>query len=234
MATNRLITNIVPTIAPRLPAATVEWDHRFMEQYSNILRLYFNGIDTTFNSLLGSPANGSGAHPGGSYLNFPYASIQRTTDLIFSPNTPTQVTFNVNDYLNDCVNNGTDGIKVNVAGIYNYQFSVQFANTDSQIHGAWVWLRKNNVDVAGTGSRWDITAKHGSSDGYVIAAANFFIQLNAGDTVEMWCAVSQAYNPAIPTTGIYMEAYTASTSPFTRPSIPSVVATLSFVSSVPT
>ena len=48
MATNRLITNIIPPIAPRLPAATVEWDHRFMEQYSNVLRLYFNGIDTTF------------------------------------------------------------------------------------------------------------------------------------------------------------------------------------------
>ena len=55
MATNRLITNIIPTVAPRLPAATVEYDHRFIEQYSNILRLYFNGIDTTFGGLLGSP-----------------------------------------------------------------------------------------------------------------------------------------------------------------------------------
>lgn len=233
MATNRYITNIIPPVAPRLPAATVEWDHRFMEQYSNILRLYFNGVDTTFSGILGSPANGSGLHPGGGYLNFPYAAIQRTTDKTFTANTAAQITFDQTDYINDCVNDGTDGIKVNNAGVYNYQFSVQFANTDSQIHAAWIWLRVNGVDVPGTGSRWDITAKHGSSDGYVLAAANFYVELNAGDTVEMWAAVDQAYVPAT-TNGVYMEAYPAATSPFPRPSIPSVVATLSFVSSIPT
>lgn len=233
MATTRSINNLTPTIAPRLSAATVEWDHRFMEQYSNILRLYFNSIDTTFSGLLGSPANGSGAHPGGSYLNFPYAACQRTTDVIFTANTATLVTLNQNDFLNDCTNSGTDGIVVNVAGIYNYQFSVQFANTDSQIHAAYIWLRVNGVDVPGTGSKWDITAKHGSSDGYVIAAANFYVKLNAGDHVDLYSAVSQAYVSGV-TQGIYMEAYGAQTSPFAMPAIPSVVATLSFVSSVPT
>ena len=233
MATNRLITNILPTVAPRLPAAPVEYDHRFMEQYSNILRLYFNGVDTTFGGLLGSPANGSGLHPGGAYLNFPYAAVQRTTDKTFTANTATQITFDTNDYLNDCANDGTDGIVVKTAGVYNYQFSVQFANTDTQIHTAYVWLRKNGVDLAGTGSKWDVPNKHGSSDGYLIAAANFYVQLNAGDYVSMYAAVSQAYVPAT-TSGIYMEAYAAQTSPFAMPSIPSVVATLSFVSSVPT
>jgi hypothetical protein len=32
-------------VAPRLPAAPVEYDARFIEQYSNILRLYFNQLD---------------------------------------------------------------------------------------------------------------------------------------------------------------------------------------------
>ena len=68
--TPRAITNIIPTIAPRLPAATVEWDHRFMEQYSNVLRLYFNGIDTTFTGLLGNPKTGTVFRPGGGYLSF--------------------------------------------------------------------------------------------------------------------------------------------------------------------
>lgn len=226
MATNRFITNIVPTVAPRLPAATVEWDHRFMEQYSNILRLYFNGIDTTFGGLLGSPANGSGLRPGGSYLNFPYAAIQRTTDKTFVINTPTQITFDTNDYLNDCVNDGTDGIEVKTSGIYNYQFSVQLRNSDTQIHSAWIWLRINNVDVPGTGSKFDVISSHGGIDGFVIAACNFYVELNAGDTVEMWAAVSDV--------AVTFDATGASTSPFAMPSIPSVVATLSFVSSVPT
>ena len=130
------------------------------------------------------------------------------------------------------LNDGTDGIGVAQAGIYNYQFSVQFANTDSQIHAAWIWLRVNGVDVAGTGSRFDVPNKHGSSDGYLIAACNFYVQLAADDTVEMWAAVSQAYNPVTPTDGVYMEAYPVQTTPFAMPSIPSVVATLTFVSAV--
>lgn len=64
MATTPLPTiRLINTAAPRLPAATVEYDHRFMEQYSNVLRLYFNQIDSILASLLSSA--------GGSYLNFP-------------------------------------------------------------------------------------------------------------------------------------------------------------------
>jgi hypothetical protein len=226
MATSRFITNIVPTVAPRLPAATVEWDHRFMEQYSNILRLYFNGIDTTFGGLLGSPSNGSGLHPGGGYLNFPYASCQRTTNATFTANTATLVTLNQNDFLNDCTNSGTDGIVVKTAGIYNYQFSVQWANPDTQIHTGYIWLRVNGVDVAGTASKFDVPSKHGTSDGYLIAAANFYVKLNPNDHVDLYAAVDNAL--------LYMEAYAAQVSPWAMPSIPSVVATLSFVSSVPT
>ncbi len=226
MATNRLITNIIPTVAPRLPSAPVEYDHRFQEQFSNVLRLYFNGIDTTFGGLLGSPSNGSGLHPGGGYLNFPYAAIQRDTDKTFVINTPTQITFNTNDYLNDCENDGTDGIRVNVAGIYNYQFSVQLRNSDTQIHSAWIWLRVNNVDVAGTASKFDVVSSHGGIDGFGIAACNFYVELQPNDTVEMWAAVSNV--------SVTFDATAAQTSPFPMPSIPSVVATLSFVSSVPT
>ena len=211
---------------PNLPLATAEYERRYQDQFANVLRLYFNRLQnalaTLFNRL------------GGSYLNFPYAAIQRTTDVLFTANTATQITFNQNDFLNGCANDGTDGIVVQEAGIYNYQFSAQFANTDSQIHAAWIWLRVNGVDVPGTGSRWDITSKHGSSDGYVIAAANFYVELNTGDSVSMYAAVNQAYSPTVPSTGIYMEAYAAQTSPFALPSIPSVVATLSFVSTLPT
>ena len=129
-------------------------------------------------------------------------------------------------YTNYCTNDGTDGIHVTYSGIYNYQFSVQFANTSATIYNAFIWLRKNGVDLAGTGSKFDIPGKHGGSDGYLIAACNFYVQLAAGDTVEMWAAVENA--------AVYMEAYAAQTSPFAMPAIPSVVATLSFVSSVPT
>lgn len=206
-----------PTKAPNLPLSPDTPDRKFMDDLQNALRLYFNQNDNVNGGLLG--------RSGGRYINNTYAAIQRTTDLSFTVNTPTQVTFDTTDFINGTGNSGTDGIAVDYSGIYNYQFSVQLKNTDSQIHSAWIWLRINNVDVAGTGSKFDVTSSHGGTPGYNIAACNFYVQLAANDTVEMWAAVSN--------TAVTFDATAASTSPFTMPSIPSVVATLSFVSSVP-
>jgi hypothetical protein len=209
--------NQLQTVAPpRLPAAPVEYSQRYGDDLTNILRLYFNQLSGGLSALL--------APEGGKYINNVYAAIQRTTDKTFTANTATQITFDQNDYINGAVNDGTDGIVVNQAGIYNYQFSVQWRNTDSQEHDAWIWLRVNNVDVLGTGSQFSIIARHGSVDGAVIGAANFFVELQAGDTVEMWSAVSN--------TSVRMDAAPAQTSPFPMPAIPSVVATLTFVSSI--
>lgn len=216
--TSRELTRLVRVVAPRLVAAPVQYDSRFIEQFANTLRLYFNQNDTNFAALT--------SDEGGRFLNFPYAAIQRTTDKTFTANTATEITFDQNDFLNGCSNDGTNGILIDRAGIYNYQFSVQWANTDSQAHTAWIWLRVNNTNVPGTGSQFSIPSKHGSTDGHLIAAANFYVQLNAGDYVKMFAAVDNVL--------VSMKYYAALTTPFAMPAVPSVVATLSFVSSIPT
>lgn len=206
-----LLTKVVP---PNLALAPNEYERSYADQLNNILRLYFNQLNQNVSELVGAL--------GGRYLNFPYAAIQRTTDVSFTANTATQITFDQNDFLNGCENDGTDGITANYSGKYNYQFSVQLKNTDTQIHSAWIWLRVNNVDVAGTGSKFDVISSHGGTPGFVIAACNFYVDVEAGDTVEMWAAVSN--------TAVTFDATAAQTSPFVMPAIPSVVATLSFVS----
>ena len=217
MATTLTSKNILtPIVAPRLPAAPVEYSQRYGDDLTNVMRLYFNQIDN-LNSVTYGPQ-------GGRFLNFPYAAIQRASDKSFTANTATQITFDTNDYLNGCTNDGTDGIHVLNAGIYNYQFSVQLKNTDTSIRSAWIWLRVNGVDVAGTGSKFDVTASHGGTPGCNIAAANFYVQLAAKDYVEMWAAVDN--------TAVTFDYTAAQVSPFVMPSIPSVVATLSFVSSL--
>ena len=200
---------------PALPLAREQYDRPYQDQLNNVFRLYFEQISANLNSLVGSS--------GMRFLQAPYAAIQRTTDKSFTANTATQITFDQNDYLNGCTNDGTDGITAGYNGLYNYQFSVQFRNSDTQIHSAWVWLRKNGVDVPGTGSKFDVTSSHGGTPGFVIGAANFYIDLLQGDTVEMWAAVDD--------TSVTFDATAAQTSPFAMPAIPSVVATLSFVSS---
>ena len=214
-----LIQKVAP---PALPQAREDYDRPYQDQLNNVHRLFYNRLTQSYNALI-SPPLGE-VPPGGSNLYFPYAAIQRTTGKTFTANTATQITFDTNDFLSACTNDGTDGIAVTVGGIYNYQFSVQMKNTDTQIHTAWIWLRINNVDVAGTASKFDVIAKHGGVDGFIIAACNFYVQLAPEDTVEMWAAVNNV--------GVSFEAEAAQTTPFPHPAIPSVVATLTFVSAV--
>jgi hypothetical protein len=217
-----MAAQILKVATPALPQATDQYDRPYQDQLNSVQRLFYNRLTQSYNSLISPPL--PGVPPGGSNLYFPYAAIQRTTDKTFTANTATEITFDENDFLSACTNDGTNGIGVEVSGIYNYQFSVQWRNTSAQIHDAWIWLRINSTDVAGTGSQFSIVSSHGGVDGHAIAAANFYVQLTAGDFVKMFAAVNN--------TALAMEAYPVQTSPFAMPSIPSVVATLSFVSAV--
>jgi len=64
-----IINRYRPVVQPRLPAAPNEYDAQFIEQYSNILRLYFNQIDGLTGALLGES--------GGSYLRLPYGAFHQ-------------------------------------------------------------------------------------------------------------------------------------------------------------
>ena len=217
-----MAAQILKVATPALPQATDQYDRPYQDQLNSVQRLFYNRLTQSYNSLISPPL--PGVPPGGSNLYFPYAAIQRTTDKTFTANTATEITFDENDFLSACTNDGTNGIGVEVSGLYNYQFSVQWRNTSAHIHDAWIWLRKNSTNIVGTASQFSIVSSHGGVDGHAIAAANFYVQLTAGDFVKMFAAVNN--------TALAMEAYPVQTSPFAMPSIPSVVATLSFVSAV--
>jgi hypothetical protein len=112
------------------------------------------------------------------------------------------------------------------AGIYNLQFSIQFTNTTNASQDVDVWFRKNGTNIDKSNSRFGFAPRKGSGDPYhTIAALNFFVSLAANDYVEiMWRPTD---------VGVSIEHYAAGTSP-TRPAIPSVIATLSFVSNLST
>ena len=151
----------------------------------------------------------------------PYGAVSSSQNQYITTASP--VTFNSEDF-NNGVYLSSNKMYFRNAGNYNLQFSLQFANTDSQIQEATVWLRKNGTAVTGTGSKYAVTAKHGSVDGYLIAVANFFVDVAAGDYIElMWSGTLYATSGG--TAGLYIEAYTAS-SPV--PAIPSAVLTAQY------
>lgn len=115
------------------------------------------------------------------------------------------------------------------SGVYNIQFSLQFVNTDTSIHDVDVWFRKNGVDIANSNSQFSIPNSHGGVDGHSIAALNFFVNINAGDYIElMW----HTYNTA--TTIQAIAAVSASGTTPAIPATPSAIITATFVSALTT
>jgi hypothetical protein len=121
----------------------------------------------------------------------------------------------------------SDGrITVDYPGIYSFTFSIQFSNTDAQIHDINVWLRKNNAgsagDVAASDSRFSIISRHGGVDGNVIGTVNFVLGLTTNDYIElMWMTSNVA---------AYIHAEDAEVSP-PHPSIPGIICTVVQVAS---
>lgn len=154
---------------------------------------------------------------------YPYGAFQDTTDqTISSTTTAYPMTFNTTDYSEGVTLASGSRITAGYSGLYNLQFSAQFQNTDSQAKDVDVWFRKNGSNVASSNSQFTVPSKHGSVDGHLIASLNFFIALAKNDYVEIvWAAES---------TTVSLETIPAKTSP-TRPLTPSVIATLSYLSS---
>lgn len=154
---------------------------------------------------------------------YPYGAFQdTTTQTISSTTTAYPMTFNATDYSEGVTIASGSRITAQYSGLYNLQFSSQFANTDSQEHDIDIWFRKNGTNVSSSNSQFTIPSKHGSINGHLIASLNFFIALAKNDYIQiMWSATN---------TTVSMQQIPAQTSP-TRPATPSVIATLSYLSS---
>jgi hypothetical protein len=107
------------------------------------------------------------------------------------------------------------------SGVYTITYSVQFVNTDSQIHDINIWLRKNDSgasgDVEASDSRFSIISKHGSVNGHVIGCVNYMLKLAANDYLElMWSTTNVAAS---------IQSLPLSESGPAHPSIPGIILT---------
>jgi len=154
---------------------------------------------------------------------FPYGAFQDSTDQTAgSTTTAYAMTYNTTDYSEGVTLASGSRITAGYSGLYNLQFSAQFVNTDSSIQDVDVWFRKNGSDIANSNSKFSVPNRHGSVDGHLIAGLNFFVALEKNEYVEiMWATTS---------TTVSIQQLPTQTSP-TRPATPSVIATMSYLSS---
>jgi len=205
--------------APSLPLATPQYSQQYLDQLNNVLRLYFNRLDNLLAQLQTSS--------GGVGIRLPYGAFQDSTDQVAASTTVAYpITFDTTDFSNGVTVVSNSRITVASAGIWNLQFSIQLTNTTNAAQDVDVWFRVNGTNVPASNSRFGLAPRKSPSDPFhLIMALNYFVSLNATDYVEIVWRTTD--------TGVYIEHYPVSASP-TRPAIPSAIATLSFVSALPT
>jgi len=208
-------------VAPRLPAATPEYDINYINQLNNVLRLYFNQID----NIMGQLSTTGGI----SGVRFPYGAFSSNQNQTTTANTATLMTLNTTDFSNH-VSITSSKITVVNAGIYNLQFSVQLQNLNNAPQDTFIWLRQGNdggssADITGSAGKIGMPARKNPGDPFHnIIGWNYFLSMNANDYVQIYWSTASA--------DVSIQYYAASGSP-TKPSTQSVVATLSFVSAIP-
>jgi hypothetical protein len=218
MATNYSGQLTTPA-APNTGTPGNEYEQRYFSQTFANMGGYFQRVTGIIAALFGPR--------GGKYINIPYGAFQDGTNQT-AANTTTAypVTFDTTDFSNGVTLSNSSRLNVSQPGVYNLQFSVQVKNTTNSSQDIDFWFRKNGTDIAKSNSRFGMPARKSSGNpSHAIVALNFFVSLDANDYMQIVWRTSDV--------DVTIETFAAGTSP-TRPAVPSVIATMSFVSNLST
>ena len=189
------------TLATGFATTTTLYDERISPD-SKIILIPFSDAAEMDSAPYGAFSNNNGQT----------ATSTATTDV---------VEFDTTEQSNGVYLSNTTRIYVRNGGIYNLQYSLQLKNSNNDSEYADVWFRKNGVDVADSASRFGLPARKSTGDpSHLIGAMNIFLDLAAGDYIELAGSVSN--------TTVALEYLAASTT-IPRPAIPAVIFTVNYV-----
>lgn len=203
---------------PSLGFPPEAYERRHFNENYGALNTYFKKVISVFGSLFGPR--------GGKFLNNPHGAFHSSIDQVaLNTTTAYPVYFGNTDFSNGVSVTDDSRLTVAVDGVWNVQFSLQIKNVGNDGQDFDVWFRKNGTNIDNSNSRFHIPARKSSGDpSHLIAAMNFMVDMLSGDYVEIVGCVTS--------TDVSLEAFPANTSP-TRPAIPSAIATMTFVSNLP-
>jgi hypothetical protein len=222
---------IINPAVPNLPLGTDQYERRYQDQFTNVLRLYFNQLRNALGELFGIN--------GGKYIQFPHiAASDGVLQYATAADTPTIVQWSSLDAGAGFTLNTNNTATAQVTGIYKITYSLQFANNDNAIHDAIVWLRINGStsanDVPNSTTIFTLQARKSALlPNFVCGYSEVVFTLNAGDSVGLWWGTNQAATSG-GATGIYIDYRAAQTSPMAYPAVPSAIGSITFVSALPT
>jgi hypothetical protein len=157
----------------------------------------------------------------------PYGAFSRnTSQTAGAAMTPATIQYDTTEESSGIYLSNNSRLNVRNAGVYNVQFSIQLASDDNALQYADVWFRKNGSDIARSASRIDLPIRKAAGNpSHVVATVNTFVDLAAGDYVEVAGLVSA--------TTVSLISYAATTSP-DRPVIPAAIVTMQYIAPMAT
>jgi hypothetical protein len=172
------------------------------------------GIDSVILLIPSSDAAEADAAPYGCFTN-------NTDQLSPSVGSTAVVVYDSTEEASGVFLSNSSRLNVRNYGIYNVQFSLQLVNLDNDPQFADVWFRVNGTDVPRSASRFDIPARKSAGvPSHVIGTVNTFIEMQAGDYVEIAGTTSS--------TDISLEFYAADVT-IPRPAIPAAIVTVQYI-----
>jgi hypothetical protein len=208
---------LIPIKSPALPLAPTDYVRQYIDQVNNISRIFYKQIDNLTNALL--------SNTGGRFFGIPYGSFYDTSTQNVASTTTAYVVSIASTQDNNSISLTTNQISFEFPGIYNVHFSVQLQNTVDTVQDVDIWLRKNGTDIDNSNNKFGLAPRKSVGEPFnLTATSDLLIEIPGEDYLEL---VWRSSN-----TGTGIVAYGANTSP-TRPAIPSVSITVTFVSAIP-
>jgi len=191
-------------VPPNLPVAPTQYEARYQDQFLNVLRLFFTALTNKVN----------GPVPHGSF----YDTTTQTNPVANAVNLMQfNSVYDSADGTQYAVKKDTNRVYITQTGVYNIQFSAQLDNVGGGSTSIYIWIRVNGQNVAHSASKMVISGPNDEK----IAAWNWVLTLKDGDYFEI------AWESPSTDTVLLAEAATGNI-----PQIPSVILTVSWVSSV--
>lgn len=192
-------------VAPNLPVAPNQYERRYQDQLTNVLRLFFNLVSNSFNA----------PKPHGSF----YDTTTQTNPVAGAVNLMKFDSVYNSGETQFSVNKDTNRVYVAETAVYNIQFSAQLDKTGGGASDVFIWLRLNGNNVAHSATKMVVDGPNNE----LVAAWNWVITLADGDYIELaWQS---------PDANVILLAAPASGN---IPQIPSVILTVTWVSNVST
>jgi hypothetical protein len=142
------------------------------------------------------------------------------TKTVTAANTPTVIPYDTIEVSRGITYQNTSQVVAPIKGFYEFNWSIQLDKSGGGSSVCEIWLRKNGNDIPRSCSQMVVDSQNGETLPFV----NYFLDLEAGDYIEVVFASADATMAAS-----YFPAFTTPIDPYNRPAIPAIITTMKYL-----